>query len=173
MRWPLAIVVGQMKSREQEAAHRCRALEESRDRLYLDYWSQLDVIDDLQARLAKNNADLISKLQENFTSLKEAAEEAYWTDWSQRDEIRRLEGIVDSKNISRMEESIDWERSHNFMLHEENCRLSGEVGLDYKLGSTICGPALQWGRQWGWTTTRPTTICHFFLVLTTMGVIGQ
>ena len=120
MRWPLAIVVGQMKSREQEAAHRCRALEESRDRLYLDYWSQLDVIDDLQARLAKNNADLISKLQENFTSLKEAAEEAYWTDWSQRDEIRRLEGIVDSKNISRMEESIDWERSRNFMLCEEN-----------------------------------------------------
>jgi hypothetical protein len=33
----LAIVVGQMKSQEQEAAHRCRALEESRDRLSLDY----------------------------------------------------------------------------------------------------------------------------------------
>jgi hypothetical protein len=35
----LAIVVGQMKSREQEAApHWCRELEESRDRLlYLDY----------------------------------------------------------------------------------------------------------------------------------------
>ena len=33
----LAIVVGQMKSREIEAAHRCRALEESRDRLSLDY----------------------------------------------------------------------------------------------------------------------------------------
>jgi hypothetical protein len=33
----LAIVVGQMKSREIEAAHTCRALEESRDRLSLDY----------------------------------------------------------------------------------------------------------------------------------------
>jgi hypothetical protein len=60
----LAIVVGQMKTREIEAAHRCRALEESRDRLsldydrhYSDYQSQLDVIDDLQARLAKNNDD--------------------------------------------------------------------------------------------------------------------
>ena len=61
----LAIVVGQMKSREIEAAHRCRALEESRDRLsldydrlYSDYQSQLDVIDDLQqARLGNNNDD--------------------------------------------------------------------------------------------------------------------
>ena len=27
-----------------------------------------------------------------------------------------------------MEESIDWERSHNCKLCKENCRLSGEVG---------------------------------------------
>ena len=121
----LAIVVGQMKSREIEAAHTRRVLEESRDRisldydrLYSDYWSQCDVIDDLQARLANNNADLISELQvqENITSLEEAAEEASWTDWRQSEEIRRLEGIVDSENISRMEESIDWERSRNCKL---------------------------------------------------------
>ena len=131
----LAIVVGQMKSREIEAAHTCRALEESRDRLsldydrlYSDYWSQRDVTNDLQARLANNNADLISELQENITSLEEAAEEASWTDWRQSEEIRRLEGIVDSENISRMEESIDWERSRNCKLREENCHLSGEVG---------------------------------------------
>ena len=131
----LAIVVGQMKSREIEAAHTCRALEESRDRLsldydrlYSDYWSQRNVIDDLQARLANNNADLISELQENITSLEEAAEVASWTDWRQSEEIRRLEGIVDSENISRMEESIDWERSRNCKLREENCHLSGEVG---------------------------------------------
>ncbi len=72
----LAIVVGQMKSREIEAAHKCRALEESWDRLsldfnqlYLDFWSQRNVIDDLKAQLANNNADLISELQENITSL--------------------------------------------------------------------------------------------------------
>ena len=75
------------------------------------------MIDDLKAQLANNNADLISELQENITPLEEAAEEAYWTDWSQRDEIRWLEGIVYSMNISRMEESINWERSHNCMLH--------------------------------------------------------
>jgi hypothetical protein len=64
-----------------------------------------------------------------IASLEEAAEEVSWTDWSQRDEIRRLEGIIDSKIISRMEESIDWERSHNCtMLREENCHLSSEVG---------------------------------------------
>ncbi len=86
----LAIVVGQMKSREIEAAHTCRALEESRhqlsldyDRLYSDYWIQCYVIDDRQARLANNNADLISELQENITSLEEAAEEVSWTDWRQ------------------------------------------------------------------------------------------
>ena len=60
------------------------------------------MIDDLQARLANNNADLISELQENITSLEEAAKEVSWTDWSQRDKILRLEGIVDRKNISRM-----------------------------------------------------------------------
>ena len=54
----LAIVVGQMKSQEIEAAHRCRALEESRDRLsldydqlYPDYWSQRNVIDVLKTCL--------------------------------------------------------------------------------------------------------------------------
>jgi hypothetical protein len=113
----------------------CRALEESwdrlsldYDRLYSDYWSQRDVIDDLKARLANNNADLTSELQENITSLEEAAEEASWTDWRQSEEVCRLEGIVDSENISRMEESIDWERSRNCKLCEENCCLSGEVG---------------------------------------------
>ncbi len=86
------------------------------------------MIDDLKAQLANNNADLISELQENITSVEEAAEEVSWTYWSQRNEIRRLEGIVDSENISRMEESIDWERPRNCKLREENCHLSGEVG---------------------------------------------
>ena len=86
------------------------------------------MIDDLKAQLANNNADLISEFQENITSLEEVAEEASWTYWSQRNKVRRLEGIVDSKNISRMEESIDWERSRNYMLRKVNCCISGEVG---------------------------------------------
>ena len=40
----LAIVVGQMKSREIEAAHLCKALEESRDRLSLDYDRIIQII---------------------------------------------------------------------------------------------------------------------------------
>ena len=44
--------------------------------------------------------------------------------------------MVDSKNISSMEESIawtemeeriKWEKSHNYMLHKENCHLYDEV----------------------------------------------
>ena len=53
---------------------------------------------------------------------------ASWTDWRQSEEIRWLEGIVDSENISRMEKSINWERSHNCKLRKENCHLSVEVG---------------------------------------------
>jgi predicted nucleic acid-binding Zn-ribbon protein len=86
------------------------------------------VIHDLKARLANNNVDFNSELQEYITFLEEAAEEASWTESSQRDENRLLEVIVDSKNISSMEKSIDWERSRNYMLCEENCQLSGEVG---------------------------------------------
>ena len=124
----LAIVVGQMKSREIEAAHKCRALEESQDRLSLVIDDLKAQINDLKAQLANNNADLISYLRETITSLDEAAEVASWTDWRQSEEICRLEGIVDSENISRMEESIDWERSRKCKLCEENCHLSGEVG---------------------------------------------
>jgi hypothetical protein len=60
------------------------------NQLYSDYSSQRDVIDDLKAQLANNNADLISEFQENITSLEEATEEASWTDWRQSEEIRRL-----------------------------------------------------------------------------------
>ena len=42
------------------------------------------MIHDLKARLANNNANLISELQEYFTSLEEAAKEASWTESSQR-----------------------------------------------------------------------------------------
>ena len=35
---------------------------------------------------------------------------------------------MDSKNISEMEESLDWERSRNCILCEEICSLAGEIG---------------------------------------------
>jgi hypothetical protein len=38
------------------------------------------VIADLEARLANNNAELISELQDNITSLEEAVKVASWTD---------------------------------------------------------------------------------------------
>ena len=60
----LAIVVGQLRSQEQEPAYRCRALEVLLDRKWSDNRSQRDVIHNLQTRLANNNANLISELQE-------------------------------------------------------------------------------------------------------------
>ena len=148
------------------------------------------MINDLKARLANNNANLISELQENITSLEEAAKEASWTYWSQRNEIRRLEGIVDSQIISRMEESIDWERKHNCMLCKENCRLHGEVGrLQFQINnmqsyhpgmeskmeyppseeSTSCAGCV--GETVGVDDYLYDNNLSLFLVLTTMGVI--
>jgi len=147
------------------------------------------VIGDLEACLANNDADLISELQENITSLEEAAEEASRTEWSQRGEIRRLEGIADSKNISRMEESIDWERPHNYMLREENCHLSGEVdrlqaqiidlrasrpGMESKMEYPPSMESTSFAACVGGTAGVVDDYLsndHFFLVLTTMGVI--
>ena len=60
----LAIDVGQLRSQEQEPAYRCRALEVLLDRKWSDNRSQRDVIHNLQTRLANNNANLISELQE-------------------------------------------------------------------------------------------------------------
>ena len=60
----LAIVVGQLRSQEQEPAYRCRALEVLLHRKWSYNRSQRDVIHNLQTRLANNNANLISELQE-------------------------------------------------------------------------------------------------------------
>jgi chromosome segregation ATPase len=74
----------------------------------------LDVIDNLDW-LANNNVDLISELQEKITSLEEAAKEVSWTRLSQRDEI------------SRMDESIDREKIHHFMLSKKVGRLQAQI----------------------------------------------
>jgi hypothetical protein len=65
-----------------------------------------------------------------------------------------------------MEESIDWERSHNCKLHVENCRLSGEVGRQqFQINN-------MWAR--GETAGVDDYLSYdnlsLFLVLTTMGV---
>ncbi len=131
----LSIVIQNQRSRELTAADRIRALEDSlaRERFSLA-WERLDnqrhcnYIDDLMARLENNNDDLFFALRENIAELKEENETSAWTESSLRDEIRRLEELVDSPNISSLEESIDWERRHNSRLHDEICRLTRERG---------------------------------------------
>ena len=76
------------------------------------------MIHDLKARLANNNVDFNSELQEYITFLEEAAEEASWTIWRQSEEFRQLEKIVDCP--------ISCETSRNCKLRFENCRLSAE-----------------------------------------------
>ena len=93
-----------------------------------DNQRQRDYIDDLSARLANNNANLIFALRENITELEEANETLSWNEWSQKMEIRRLEELVDSSNISRLEESIRGERKSNRRLCNEICSLASELG---------------------------------------------
>ncbi len=56
---------------------------------------------------------------------------ASWNEGRYIEDIRRLEEMVDSKNISRLEESIDWERSRNCILCDEICGLADEIGELY------------------------------------------
>ena len=131
----LAIVVKHQKSRELTAAYRIRALEDSltcerfdNQRQRLDNQRQRDYIDDPSARLENNNAHLIFALQENIEELEEENETSSWTEWRLRNEIRRLEELVDCLNISSLEESIDWERKSNCRLRDEIRRLASERG---------------------------------------------
>ena len=62
-------------------------------------WRQCDRIEDLEAWLANNQAELISKLQDTITTMEEAVDAVSWTESRQNQEIRRLEEMVDSKNI--------------------------------------------------------------------------
>jgi hypothetical protein len=68
----LAIVIQEMKSREDRTAYWYRELEKSRDDLYLKIHRQHDRIEDLEARLANNQAELISELRDTITTLEEA-----------------------------------------------------------------------------------------------------
>jgi hypothetical protein len=99
------------------------------DQLLSDYWSKHDEINDLEAWLANNNADLISELREHITFLEEAAEEASWSEWRHSEEIRRL-----GKDISGMRNSINWEISFSDKVQQENPDLSGEA---YRLQAQI------------------------------------
>ncbi len=80
------------------------------------------MIHDLETRLANNNADLISSLQERITFLEESAKEASWSEWGHSEEICRL-----GKDISGMRNSINWEISFSDMVQQENCNLSHEA----------------------------------------------
>ena len=129
----LAMVVVEQKSQEQVAGkvcrdledtivrerselslavHMCRDAEESLAREQSETQRLRNVIDYISAHQI-DNADLISALRENITD--------------QREEIRPLEELVDSQNISRMEESIAWERSRNCILREEIWSLAGDI----------------------------------------------
>jgi chromosome segregation ATPase len=131
--YALAMVVVEQKSREQVAGkvcrdledtivrerselslavHMCRDAEESLAREQSETQRLRNVIDYISARQI-DNADLISALRENITD--------------QREEIRPLEELVDSQNISRMEESIAGERSRNCILREEIWSLTGDI----------------------------------------------
>jgi hypothetical protein len=102
-------------------------LEKTRDDLYSKIQRQCNSIEDLEAPLANNQAELISKLRDTITTMEEAVDAVSWTESRQNQEIRHLEEMVDSKNILEMEESLAQLRKCNFLLSAENCNLYDEV----------------------------------------------
>ncbi len=141
----LAVVIQEMKSQEARTAYWYRELEKTRDDPYLIIQRQHDRIKDLEARLANNQAELISKLRDTITTLEEAVDAASWIETRQNQEIRCLEEMVDSKNISEMEESLAWFRERNFVLREENLHLSFKCGeLQYQINNIqACHPGME------------------------------
>ena len=122
----LAIVILEMKSREDRAAYWYKELEGTNSALYSRIANQHYTIEDLEARLVNNQAELISELQNTITTLQdtitlleEDVEAASWNEWHKNEEIRRLEEMVDSKNILGLEKALDWERSRNRILRDE------------------------------------------------------
>ena len=59
----LAVVIQEMKSREDRTAYWYKELEKTNSALYLRIQSQHYQIEDLEARLANNQAELIYELQ--------------------------------------------------------------------------------------------------------------
>ncbi len=139
------------------------------------------MIPNLEAWLANNNAELISELrdtittlQDTITSLEEDVEAASWNEWHKNEEIRRLEEMVDSKNILRLEGALDWEKSRNCILCDKMSDVCMKKNQEYfELYTQLRN--LQASHLVGGKLGKGTNIClrtmrHFFLVLTTMGV---
>jgi hypothetical protein len=172
----LAIAVQQAKSQEQNAAYWYGVLEKTRDDLYSSIKRKPNVIANLEARLANNNAKLISELQDiiatlqdTITTLEEAVDAASWTESRQNQEICRLEERVDSKNISEMEESLDWLRERNYVLYKENCCLNSEVGgIQYQINNMqACRPGME--SEMDHPPSKETTSCALCSVETAGG----
>ena len=138
MNQALAVVIQEMKSREDRTAYWMKELEETNITLYSRIAIQQHKIKDLEARLANNQVDLmselqntISTLQDTITSLEEDVEAASWNEWHKNEEIRRLEEMVDSKNILRLEKALDWERSRNCILRDEMSKVCMKKNQEY------------------------------------------
>jgi hypothetical protein len=161
----LAIVIQEMKSREDRDAYWYKELEETNSALYSRIANQHYTIEDLEAQLANNQAELISELQntittlqDTITSLEEDVEAASWNEWHKNEEIHRLEEMVDSKNILGLEKALDWERSHNRILRDEMsdvCMKKNREYFELYTQFRICRPAIRWGGK----LRKETNIC--------------
>ena len=72
----LAVVIQEIKSREDRTAYWYKELEKTNSALHSRIREQHYQIEDLEAWLANNQAELISELQNTITTLEEAVDEA-------------------------------------------------------------------------------------------------
>jgi len=145
----LIIVVQQAKLREEKTARSYKYFEnkyclldslyQSSKESYYAVLADYEVrVADLKAWLANNNAELISELQDTITTLQDTItslevnlEAASWTEWEKNNEIYHREEMVDSKNILRLEKSLDWARNRNRILCDEMSAVCMKKNQEY------------------------------------------
>jgi chromosome segregation ATPase len=130
----LAIIAQENKQRELWAGNSNRALNEKVDGLVSDKLHLRTLIEDVENRLANNNADLISRLQHYIDFLEKSAKEAAWRVTGLQDEIHQHKGSVNLEKITRLNTVLDWEKSHNNRLCMEK---SGLDDVIYRLYAAL------------------------------------
>ena len=117
----LAVVIQEMKSREERIDYWYKELEKANIALYSRIREQHYQIKDLEARLESNQAELIDELQNTVTTLEGTVDEAAWTEANLVNEIQLLKEQL---------------KGSNYGLHNEISRLNREMGsLQYQINA--------------------------------------
>jgi hypothetical protein len=133
----LAVVIQEIKSREERIDYWYKELEKANIALYASIREQHYQIKDLEARLENNQAKLIDELQNTITTLEGDVDEAAWTEAGLVNEIKllkeQLKGIYYGLHdkISRLNRAVG---SLQYQINAmQACRSEMDIDMDISL----------------------------------------